>query len=205
MLKFILFLSAIFSIDNISGQSLICTIKSDKMIYKNGKLPVVSVEIKNNTDSSFYLIKTLNNSYSRHRYPYSYFVIEKINDTSFEETRISGCGNDAFIKESDFCLVKPGKTFDPFQNDPSPYFSLSLNIAQKNFSSKGAYKITYYYSTNEADFSKWMGNHMRWKWFNFETNKLHPEYKEEYERFMILFDQVPKMDLVSNTLIIQFK
>lgn len=194
------------------GQSLSCSIKSDKLIYKarkikKGKVPIITVEIKNNTDSIVNLVKTLDGSNRRIRFPYAYFKIEIINDTAYRTQDYSYCGNYDGIDTNDFVKVLPGKTFSSYDNQTPVYADYTI-YDRKNYVKKGKYKITFYYSTNEPDFKKWMGDPyagQRKGWFDRKTGKVLPEYKDKYSDLILLFNKVPKMELISNELIIEVK
>jgi hypothetical protein len=186
---------------------LICNIKTDKYIYKKGTVPTITVEIKNNTDSAIYLVKSLDGSSSQMRFPYAYFEIQKLSDTSYRQDKSRYCGNYDEIDTSDFVEVTPDATFDPSISQSRFYTDYSMkNI--KNFEKKGKYKIIYHYSTNETRFIKWMGDPYAGqarRWFDEKTGKIKSEHEREYNRLLELFKLVPKTELVSNELIIEVK
>ena len=186
------------------SENITCTIKSDKATYKTGDTPKIIIEIKNNTDSSFYLVKVLDASYRQSRYPYSYFTIEKVNDTTYKTRQVIGCGNEDGIDTADFVMVKPSETFDPYKNQTIVYWDPVI-WDPRNFEEKGKYKITYYYSTNEMDFKKWMGWDMNSSWFDWQTKEIKPKLKDTYERLINYFEKLPKVDLVSNEIVIKIK
>ena len=79
---------------------------------------------------------------------------------------------------------------------------------RKNFEQKGKYKITFFYSTNQADFKYWMGDPYSGqgkKWFDSRTKEVLPKYKDEYEKLLLMFRKVPKLELKSNVITIEVK
>lgn len=189
-----------------NGQTLSCIIKSDKTIYKKRETPKITLEIKNNSDSTIYLVKILDGSYRKTRFPYSYYKIEKLADTSYKARQIIGCGNEDGIDLTDFVEVKPNEKFDPYKDMSPPYTNILMEVNDPaNFEKKGKYKITYFYSTNQTEFKKWMGFDMNRSWFDWQTKEIKPDKKETYNKLLLLFEKVPKVDLVSNDIIIEIK
>jgi hypothetical protein len=202
------FLFALFCLVNsvllCQQTGLSCVIKSGKTTYKKGEVPHISIEIKNNTDSTIQLVKTLDGSEVRWRYPYAYFKIEMVNDTSYHPALVLRCGNYDGIDSDDFVEVKPGGSFDPYKNQTSVYYDYAISD-KRNFERKGKYKITFYYSTNEPDFKKWIGNSdQSWRLYDRSGNVIASK-KPEYDQMVKLFSKVPKVELVSNELIIEIK
>jgi hypothetical protein len=192
----------LFLTTSVFGQPLSCKIKADKKIYKQGEVPKFTVEIKNSTDTSIYLVNALDGSHRKSRFPYSYFKVEKVADTSYKINLIVGCGNEDGIQMIDFVEVKPGEIFNPYN---LPHYFVTNISDDKNFERKGKYKITYYYSTNEPDFKKWIGFDANFKWFDWETKEIMPDIKDYYQKLLIQFAKVLKADLVSNTITIEIK
>jgi len=189
------------------GQNLSCTIIAEKSIIKKGQAPKITVEIKNNTDSTILLVKTLDASNMQWRFPYVYFRIERLGDKSYKMEDFERCGNFDEIDSADFVEVKRGETFDPYKNQSQVYADHRVSNPC-NYAKKGKYKITFYYSTNQQDFKQWMGDRYAGqvrKWFDGKTGKIKPEKEAEYNRLLELFKYVPKIDLVSNELIIEVK
>jgi hypothetical protein len=183
---------------------LTCTIKPDKAVYKKGEVPRISIAIKNNTDSTIQLVKTMDGSEARWRYPYAYFKIELIGDTSYHVQPMIRCGNYDGIDSADFVQVKPGGSFDPYKNQTSVYHDYTISD-KRNFERKGKYKITFYYSTNEPDFKKWVGrSDQSWSLYD-RSGNVNADKKAEYEKLLQLFAKVPLAELVSNELIIEIK
>ncbi|MDO9187078.1 MAG: hypothetical protein Q7W13_13775 [Bacteroidia bacterium] len=192
----------------LNGQGVVCFIKSDKATYKKGELPIIKVEIKNNTDSTIQLVKTLDYSAFKVRFPPAYFKIEKIADTSYKIiTYERECGNYDGIDSADFVEVKKGETFDPFSNQTPVYSDFKMKD-KRNFAKKGKYKINFYYSTNETNFKKWMGDAYAGQvrnWIDRKTGEAVPEREIEYSKLLKLFSKVPKLDIVSNEIVIEIK
>lgn len=160
----------------------------------------LKVEIKNNTDSTIQIVKILDGSDYSRRYPYAYFKVEKIGDTTYRQHKHSVCGNKDCINLTDFVELKSSDSCDIY-NQSLPY---DVTFTDANNFKKGKYKIIFYYSTNEYDFKRWMGD-SSWMWLDKTTKKLKEDRKEEYEKLLALFAKVPKVSIVSNELIIEIK
>ncbi len=201
----------LFSINCFFGQTLSCLIRTDKEIYQTKdiiahKYPIITIAIKNNTDSTINIVTGLDGSSSRQRFPYAFFNIQLLGDTA-QQDRKGYCGNydgihtDAFIKiDAQQTLVSDTKENILFYD----HFLYDKNTFQR----KGKYKISFYYSTNETNFKKWMGDKyigQQYKWFDSQTGNVLPEYKDEYNELVVLFSKVPKTELTSNEITIEVK
>jgi hypothetical protein len=107
------------------------------------------------------------------------------------------------ISTADFVATAPGQDFNPYKDQSEVYTAASMPSAG-DFSKKGHYRVVYHYATNEPDFRKWMGD-MAATWFDWQTGLISPTKKEEYQQLVALFAKVPKVSLVSNELIVEFK
>jgi hypothetical protein len=182
-----------------SGENdLRCIISADKQVYHHGEIPKIIVEIKNNSNEPVILVKELDGSENKWRFPHAYFTITKIGDTAYK-TRFTGrCGNMNQIRPGDFVKVKPGSTFYPYYHfypeRPDNVYAHDFRLFDSaNFSATGKYLIRFYYSTNEADFEKWKGR--------FSGEPTEKQLKE----MIALFAKVPKIELESNKLMIEVK
>lgn len=180
-----------------------CTISSDSLFYQKGHAPKIKVKIKNNTENVIRLVKSLDGSGQRMRFPLVYFKIEKIGDTSYKVERYARCGNMNGLDTADFVTVNPGDIFNPYSlNQNGPFADYKINDGN-NFIKTGKYKITFYYSTNEQDFKKWMGD----SWYEEIDRRTGKPWKENfyYKRLHELFETVPQVDIVSNDLVVEIK
>ena len=166
-------------------------------------MPSITVSIKNNTDSTIQLVKALDGSNVRWRFPYAYFKIEKISDTTYKARWYKRCGNYDAIKSADFIKIESGSSFNPYT--PGSVYSDYTISDKRNFEREGKYRITFYYSTNETDFKKWLGDYNGVNFYFDNKIVLKSERKEEYQKLLDLFTKVPKMDIVSNELIIEIE
>jgi hypothetical protein len=180
-----------------SGKGLFsCSISSDKKIYRQGEIPKILVGITNDSNATVYLVKVSDGSELKWRYPYAYFEIFKIGDTAFKPKFYGRCGNVDDITTASFFEVQPHAIFNPYKIDftdrPDNIYSYDFRMYDSgNFSAPGKYLIRFYYSTNETNFKKWRG-------------RMYKEPgKEDYETMIRLFSKVPKIELVSNDLIVE--
>lgn len=176
------------------SQSLICTIQSEKPAYMAGQVPKITIGIKNNTDSTIYLVKSLDASSHKWRYPYAYYKIELVGDTSYLIDKHVMCGNYNDIKIEDFFEVKSGEIFDPYRSHAFTDHSIEN---ERNFVKRGKYRITFYYSTNQTGFKYWLGDA--------GLAGLKKEKIPEYEKMLDLFKKVPKVELESNAVFVEIK
>lgn len=178
----------------------VCTISSDKSIYYPGEAPGVTVEIKNNSNEKAYLVRALDGSDIKRRFPYACFTITKVGDTAYATKMYGRCGNIDPITVEDFVEVKPGASFNPFKRtipytDRENIFAYDIKLIDTaNFSNPGKYVITFFYSTMENDFTKWSGH--------YRANMFYKDYKQME---VLFFRDVPRISLVSNKLIIEVK
>lgn len=173
---------------------IFCTLTSEKTVYCLGELPKISVNIKNATDSVIELVKSLDGSTFNLRYPYAYFKIENMTDSLQEHKSLELCGNTNPIRLTDFVKVMQGDSFDPLKDSFDKLYP-------GNFPKRGKYKVTFYYSTNECDLLKWMGD----EGYDYSKNEIAAPKKAAYEQLLRLFAKVPRVELISNTLIITIK
>lgn len=176
-----------------------CIISADKEIYQPGEIPRIIVEIKNNSTEPLLLAKALDGSDIKWRFPYAFFTIIKIADTSYTTHFPGRCGNLNDIRPDDFVEVKPHSTFYPYQvhypTRPDNIYAFDYRFTDPvNFSRPGKYLVRFYYSTREDDFKKWRG-----RFYGREPDPI------VYQEMLGLFAKVSKLEIESNKLIIEVK
>lgn len=189
----------LLTLGQLPAPELSCRISSDKEVYKVGETPLIVIHIINNADSTIQLVKALDGSESNMRFPYLYYEVYRISgSTSSRLSRplMSRCGNMDGIKAGDFVTVEPGQIFDPLANQDYVYTG---DITLDGWiHKKGHYKIIFHYSTNQSDFKQWRGDLGNWS--------LDKESRQAIDKKLLtLFAKVPKADLVSNELFIDFR
>ena len=174
------------------SSNLTCTLTADKSVYKIGEVPNLKVEITNATDKPIYLIGALDGSCVKWRMPYCYFTVNKPKP---DTPHLQLCGYINTIRIEDFELVKPSDKFNPYDSvDNYGFFKDYATIRTETFQNAGTYKIKFHYSTTSNDFNDYRGNSGSWKSDTSDTLKIKS-----------LFEQVPKVDIVSNEIIIKFE
>jgi hypothetical protein len=167
-----------------------CTLTSDKKVYKVGEIPVLTVEIRNNTKKDIYLIGSLDGSDVKWRMPYCYFHIQKPKPDTI--TLPGRCKTLNPLRESDFMLVKPGEGFNPYQTiDGYGFFGDYTSIQAETYRNPGIYKIRFYYSSESQEFSAFGGTPST---INNDSLKIRS-----------LFGQTQKFTIESNEIEIVFK
>ena len=167
----------------VKAQDFQCILTSDQTTYRWGEMPEVEVKIYNNTKEAVYFIGSLDGSDLKWRHPHCYFEIEK--PTNDKPQAYGRCGNMNPLRAEDFVKVEPGKSFDPYTSVDHYGFFSAYNISdERQFRVPGRYKITFYYSTFSTKLEDYAG------------------YGSEVPDLQTLLNQVPKVKLQSNTLVI---
>lgn len=193
VMKMLLLILFLFCLKSTSAQvasnkeiNISCTISATAKIYKVGTLPLIQVEIVNNTSEDIYLIGALDGSGTKRRMPYCYFTIEKPRpDTIIYQ----GCGFSNPLRIEECRLVKSGGTFNPYtQIDSLGYWTDNTINRKETFRNAGLYKIQFHYSTNSEDIHSFLGS--------WDMNPEIPKLKK-------LIEKVPKLELASNIIEIE--
>ncbi len=170
-----------------------CTIKALKTVIKQGELPEIEAIIHNKTDTTIYLIEPLAGSFDKARYPYAYFTVELVDDSTYHLTEPYRCGHLDEITLKHFIKVLPDSLFSELYY-PSIDFS--------DFKIKGIYKIQYHYSTQASYLSAYMSpeNSLGYFFADSKNSKRHltKSERKKYKIFSKLFKKVPRLNLSSN-------
>lgn len=193
-----------------------CTIEVENNVLAVGETPEIRISFKNNGDNDIYLIKSLDASAEKWRYPYVYYTIEKLGDSDYKVKNYMRCGNMDGISETDFVRVSAGDNFSPMDIDHYYFFDHRVKN-KENFKEPGKYKIIFHYSTLANDLSDYMGMDMDLMIYETVTTegdennppqllkKVKKNYSETIEVLEQLFEQVPKIEIQSNAVIIEVK
>lgn len=165
-----------------------CTLVTSKTVYELGEVPDFTVEISNFSGTDVYFIGALDGSENQMRMPYCYFTIEKPqNDFISPAMR---CGNLNMLTVNDFVLVKSKEAFNPYKDNDGQQFFNSYEITrQLNFRTKGRYKLQFHYSTQSDEIEHYSGE----------------PYLVDEDKIGLLFEKVPKIEISSNTIEIEFR
>ena len=169
--------------------SIVCILKANKRKYKVGEIPDIEVEIINKTDSTILMVGSLDGSDLGVRYPISQFLV-KHQAFGNVEFPTSFCPMLNKTRALDFKRVESGFSFNPYEAIDDYGFFTPQNLAGHNFIIPGIYTLSYYYSTIKVK-----GLYLR------TTNE--PVFREA-EPFHNLWRQVPKIELKSNTITIEY-
>lgn len=163
---------------------LTCTLTSDKVVYKTGEQPWLTIGITNNSKEDIYLVGSLDGSDVKWRFPYCYFSIQK----PLPDTPLTGrCGVMNPLRPADFRLVKAGQKFNPYEDGFFEDYSL---LDTRTFKNPGEYRIRFYYSTNSESMSRFMGT---------RSARSDPDSL----KMAFFFKHVPKVELASNEITIR--
>lgn len=133
------------------GKSVTCRIRPRRATIHVGEHPAFDVQIANGTDSTLWLVPSLDGSARGARYPQVEIQIQGPPD-GFQVPLAMACGNMNGLAEQDFVELKAGKSFDPFASGWLPH-----SVVAGTFRKPGKYVGTFRYSTNEPDVRKWLG------------------------------------------------
>jgi len=184
--------------------SITCQISTVKSLYKIGETPAIAIQIKNSTDTTIQMVKVLDGSEAKWRYPHLYYEVFQIignKKRALKPNLHTRCGNMDGIGVNDFVEVRSGQGFDPLANQ-SEVYTRSISLFQWSFKKKGKYSIVFHYSTAEVELKKWMGD-TNTLWFGM-NNEVFSDKTEAYNHLISLFNRVPKVDLTSNELLVEF-
>lgn len=133
-----------------------------------GDMPTFKVVMRSVGRESFYLVRELDKSFYGYRYPKMSMTIE---GPGRGPTRLGPvCGNTNNPEPSDFVLVHPDETFQPFD----------VYVSYDAFAQPGQYKVTFTYDTDAIDYMYWVDR--------LNYHGMHP-------RAYMLLKQVPRVQL----------
>jgi hypothetical protein len=170
------------------GSGLECVITSGRTTYEVGDIPELTFRIINRSTKEVMLVGSLDGSGEGMRYPHCRV---EINDKAGEPVtaRYGRCGNMNSLRVADFVIVPPGQAFDPFGEGFFPPALLSPGYFPVK--DPGLYSVRFHYSTSDRvqDY--------------FGDERMEGLQSAPLE-IQLLFERVPKVDLVSNELELTF-
>ena len=134
-------------------------LKCDKEVYKNKdllswnyweKCPRVNVNLYNRSNKPVWLVRALDGSEVRWRFPYCYFEVFDSKGNKVNKFSGGRCGNMNAIKRSDYVLVQPNEGFNPYYG---PFRLADFDVIKPN-----NYKALFTYSTSSVNNSDWLGD-----------------------------------------------
>jgi hypothetical protein len=148
--------------------------------------------IINKSNKQFYLIGALEGSDEKVRMPYCFFDITKPKPDTIRSRK--RCGNINPLRLEEFISVKPNESFNPFDRiDNYSFWGDDKATNPESYRNPGIYKIQLHYSTIPKNIRNFMGNMGYWD-RNVDSVKIKS-----------LFNEVPKIDIVSNQIEIKFE
>lgn len=177
-------------------QPLQLTIKSDKEAYKVGESIVVDVVIKNNSDKTLWIVKPQHGSETKRRYPKYYFEIRDSKGKILDNF-ISYYKAFSPLTREGFFQIEPNQSVGIKELRDEHYAFKRAHKPIERLSGKaGKYSITFHYSTDAQD---------DWQWHGYwdERYKLWIKDEKELEEAKIIFKELSRMSLASNTITIE--
>ena len=170
--------------------SINCILKANKRIYKLGEKPDLFVQIVNKLDTSITLIGSLDGSAIGARFPICQFSVKhKILGNSLNSLFPSFyCATLNPTRIEDFQTISSNESFNPYQKiDDYGYFGAD-QLEGINFYFPGIYEITFYFLTDPNVIENGLG---------YDDHLIPTSLK-------VLWEEVPKLDLTSNTITIEY-
>jgi hypothetical protein len=119
--------------------------------YQVGDSPSFGLRIRNDSEETVYLVRSLDGSTIGRRYPKIEASV-KGPPGGFQVPDQTRCGHLSGIGSRDFVIVHPGESFDPFE---LPWNTNRIQVG--HFTKPGRYIVRFTYSTAEADVREWLG------------------------------------------------
>jgi hypothetical protein len=139
---------------NSARGDIVCKLASLKDKYRIGDQPEISARIINNTEKPIYLVKGLDGSERKARFPHTYYTVSGI-EGGLPETLFGYCGVLNPLLTEDFVRVEPRNDFDPYKHY---IFSKAGKLAHSRFVKAGTYTFKFHYSTENGDIKDWRGS-----------------------------------------------
>lgn len=190
---------------------LVCTIATDKTVYKMGEVPKIRVAIRNR---SWRTINLLGDGYLGEygRFlprPDCYFEMTSPKGASeldqWEPAGVAGGQHVPFpmtyswgysgLSPEDFVEVSPGGTFDPYGRCLGDRIPLAWIIVTEPFEVPGTYTLRFVYSTKGLTIDEDV---------ELEDEEFRREWQEQHRKLRPLLKRVPRTTVYSNEITIQF-
>lgn len=125
------------------------SLSADRASVRVKEIPKFSVQFRNESQGSVTLVKCLDGSQERMRYPHC--VVQYFDGERWTADPVGRCGNTNNLQASDFQSLKPGEKWNPV----GEWFDWA-RIASA-FQKAGIVKVRFVYEANTSDLSRWLG------------------------------------------------
>lgn len=187
---------------------LACRIESERQVYQIGEIPCVQVIITNQTDQELLIVRSLDGSGLKRRYPYCHF---EIIGPDGEPKTISSSRMCVYVnplRKTDFVKILPLGDFNLYPNSTcSGSHFADLIDSKNNFKEPGEYRIRFHYSTESDELDSWRTTPLsktRNIQISAESSPPPGVLKKSEEQVLHLLRKVPKTSIQSNELRITF-
>lgn len=136
---------------NSAPRDVICKLASSKDKYRVGDQPEISARIINGTEKAVYLVRSIDGSERKARFPHVYYTVSGT-EGGFSETQFGYCGALNSLQAEDFVKVEPGSDFDPYRHY---VIQKAAKLAHSRFVKAGSYTFELHYSTEGGDIKDW--------------------------------------------------
>ena len=139
---------------------IVCELSSLKDRYRVGDQPEISARIINGAEKPIYLVKALDGSDRKARFPHVYYTVSGV-EGGLSDTLFGGCGVLNPLQTEDFISLEPGSGFDLYkQTDYHRFyrFSESGRSVHSRFAKPGKYTFEFHYSTDNGNIKDWRGS-----------------------------------------------
>jgi len=132
---------------SLKSADLECQIRPGRASFHVGDQPEFSVRLINHSGHEFLLVRSLDGSMDRARFPYVWIDVRGPVEGVTRPRPVYFDDHLNDLSESDFVAVPPGGVFDPF--------GAVSDLGQ--FVKPGRYTAVFHYCTNQPDVRKWLG------------------------------------------------
>jgi hypothetical protein len=133
---------------------IVCKLASLRDRYRVGDQPEISARIINGAENAIYLVRSLDGSERKARFPHVYYSVSGT-EGGLSETRFGYCGVLNPLLPEDFVRLEPGNDFDPYKHY---VFSKAGRLVHSRFVKAGSYTFMFHYSTENGDIKDWRGS-----------------------------------------------
>jgi len=136
---------------NSARGDIVCKLAPLRDRYRVGDQPEISARIINGTEKAVYLVRSLDGSERKARFPHVYYSVSGT-EGGLSETQFGICGTLNPLLTEDFVRVEPGNDFDPYKHyEPG-------KLVHFRFVKAGSYTFKFHYYTENGDIKDWRGS-----------------------------------------------
>jgi len=176
----------------VDGSVIRCTIEANRSSFEVVEVPEISIRIENVSSEPIVLVRCLDGSSARFRYPYCWFTVTDQDGASAVEEEHDEREGVLSLAPVDLVKIGPGESFDPFQNIGGYGLFSAHQISSDTFSESESYRVQLHYDTRGASTVGFYGSQIAW---TLDQNRAELEE---------LIARVPRTSCLSNEIEVVF-